>query len=189
MRHALNQAHQGELAAALVLPVKIQPVGHAGVGMGPAELQPLPGPFDRKPQHVKRIATQPQQACDFTRDAIVAVVVKGITQALANDGVTFGVRQLGQIRPDISVADLNRIGSQAITSVEVIPAVEVELPVMPVAGQGAATGHATLGQGITFMRTAIIAGAQPVLGVEHGNLPPLDADHLCGAGCEFRGSH
>ena len=153
--------------------------------MGPAEFQLLPGPFDGKAQYVERIGADFYQARGFTRDAIVAVIVKGITQAVTYTGIALGIGFFGQINPDIASTNFDWIGAQPVTTVEVVTGIEIEFPVMPVAGQDAVCRQATLGQRIALMRAAVIAGPDTVGSAEQSDLPTLDAQHFHRLGRKF----
>ena len=82
---------------------------------------------------------------DFAGDAVVTVIFERIAQARGNHPVTFRERQLGQIDPDFAVTNLGRIDPEPVTAEQVIAAVEIELPVMPVAGEYALRRQAALG--------------------------------------------
>lgn len=66
--HALDETNELYFGIAGVFVIKLEPIGHAGIGMGPAELHLLPGPVDGQAQRIQRIGAEPVQARDLPRD-------------------------------------------------------------------------------------------------------------------------
>ena len=160
-----------------VLVVEGEPVRRAGIGVGPAELHAVEGPVDGLTQRVERIGAEPVQARDLASHAFVGVVLAGFGEALENFGAAFGEGRVREIDPYLAVADLHRIGPQSLAAVEIPAAFEVELPVVPVAGQDAPIVETAFAQRIPFVRAAVVAGEHAARGMEQRDLPPRLTEH------------
>jgi hypothetical protein len=91
-------------------------------------------------------------------------------------------RRVGEIEPDLAVRQAHRIAAQVVAADQGLPEFEVELPIVPVAGQqavaapGAFTERA-LAQGIALVRAAVVAGVDLRAGGEEGDLLLALLDH------------
>ena len=176
VRDAFEETREAGLVVAVVLVVEGEPVRGARVGMGPPELHAIEGPVDGFAQRIEGIGTEPVQARKLARHAFVGVVLAGLGEACEDPGAALGERRVRKVDPDLAAADLHRIGAQPLAAVEVPAAFEVELPVVPVAGQDAPLVEASLAQRIALVRAAVVAGEQATRGVEQRDLPPVLAE-------------
>ena len=177
VRDALQYAGEARLVVALVLVVEHEPVRGARVGMGPAELHAFMRPVDGLAQRIERVGAEPVQACDLARHPLVGVVLPRLAQAREDGGAALGEGRLREVDPHLAVADVHRVGAQPLAAVEVASAAQVELPVVPVAGDDAAFVEAALAQRVAFVRAAVVAGEHAVRGVEQRDLASFVAKH------------
>ena len=129
-------------------------------------------------------APRRRQAGYLARHALVGIVLARLAQAREYLEAALLEGRVRQIYPDLAVADLHRIGAQSLALVEVPSTREVELPVVPVAGDDAALVQAPFPQGISLVRAAVVAGEHPFRGVEEGDLPSRLAEHHAALGPE-----
>ena len=87
-------------------------------------------------------------------------------------------RRIAGIDPDhAGLVDLDRIDAQAVAAVVVGAGPQVELPVVPVAGEHAAVGvERAFDQGIAFVRAAVVAGVHGAVVEEQGELLGAELD-------------
>jgi len=147
--HALDRANQLYFGVADMLVIKLEPVGHTGIGVGPAEFQLPPGPVDGQAQ---RVGAELDQPGDLPRDAVVAVIIERVVQTGSDSGIALGERRFGDVDPDLVAAQLYGINPRAVAAVQIASIGQIELPVVPVAGQDTARGQATLGQRVALVR-------------------------------------
>ena len=177
VRDAFQHAGEARLVVAFVLVVEREPVREPGVGMGPAELHALPGPVDGVAQRIEGIGAEPVQARDFARHAIVGVVLPGLAQAGEDPGAALGEGRVREVDPHLAAADLDRVGAQPFAAVEVPAALQVELPVMPVASEDAPVVELALAQGVALVGATVVAGEHAARRVEQRDLASRLAKH------------
>ena len=173
----LQHASEAGFVVALVLVVEGEPIGGTGVGMGPSELHALGGPSDGVAQRIERVGAEPVQASELARHAFVGVVLTGFGEARENLRAALGDGRVHEVDPHLAVADLDRVGAQPLATVQVPAASQVELPVVPVAGEDAPLVEAALAQRIALVRATVVAGEHAVRGVKQRDLPPRLAEH------------
>ena len=127
-------------------------------------------------QRIERVGTEPVQAGDLARHALVGVVLTGFGETGENLRAALGDGRVSEVDPHLAVADLDRVGAQSLATVQVPAASQVELPVVPVAGEDAPLVEAALAQRIALVRATVVAGKYAVRGVE----PTRSAAPPCG---------
>ena len=177
VRDALQHAGEAGLVVAFVLVVEGEPVGGAGVGVGPAELHALGGPPNGVAQRIEGVGAEPVQARDFPRHAFVGVVLAGFGEAREDLGAALGEGRVREVDPHLAAADFDRPGAQPLAAVEVSAALQIELPVVPVAGEDAALVEVALAQRVALVGAAVVAGEHTAGGVEQRDLAPGLAEH------------
>ena len=87
-------------------------------------------------------------------------------------------RRFAGIDPDhTGLVDLHRIDAQAVAAIVVGAGPEVELPVVPVAGEDAAPDvERAFDEGIAFMRAAVVAGVDGAVVEKQGELLRAELD-------------
>ena len=130
----------------LCAPGKGKPVGRRGMGMGHPVFQPAVacdhGRGDRK-RRVKARAFQPHH---LARHMGAIIIGQRHGQALKRARTPRFRRRVGQIDEDCIAAQFHRIGSHRIAPDQRRPACQIELPVVPVAGQHAASARTAFTQ-------------------------------------------
>ena len=181
----LQEADQAVLGFVRALVVEAQPVGDTGIGVGPAELEAVVGPVNRGGHGLGGIGADLHQAGKLAGDAFVVVIAEGGFEIGHGLGLALFHRRIDDLDPDLAVAHLHGIDAQAVAVALVLAGGEIELPVVPVAGELAVAVQRPLAQGITFVRAAVVAGKDTLLGVEDGDLAPVLAEDVAALGLQI----
>ena len=104
------------------------------------------------------------------------MAAEGGAQALQGLGGARRGRRVGDVEPDLVAAEPDGIAPEGVAADQGLAALQVELPVVPVAGQDAALGQAALHQRKALVGAAVVAGEDPFLAVEQGDLLAPDLD-------------
>lgn len=173
----LEDADELRFRIIAVLVVKREPVCRAGMGMGPAELQAVMRPADRGGQGVRKTAAGEAEPRQLARHPVVTLVREGVVQIGHDLRPAALRRRIGEVEPDRAVGDLHGIDPQPVAAIEIGAVPEVELPVVPVAGEDAglrAGAEGPFAQRKAFVRAAVVAG-------EDAGIRPEECDLLAGA--------
>jgi hypothetical protein len=126
-------------------------------------------------QHLPARGIEPGQ---FARHPVIFMPVETAQQAVDRGFCHRFTRWLRQVEQYPLPLEQHRVTAQTVTADQGFAAFQVELPIVPVAGQHASVGQITFRQGITFMRTAVVAGMDSITGTEQDNLASANSDHL-----------
>ncbi len=138
--------------------------------MAHPELEVVVAPEDSLAQPFQRLGVGLVQAGQLAGDAVVVIIVEGFAQAVEGPGdAPFG-RCLGEVEPDRTVLDGDRIAPELIAADQGFAARQVEFPVVPVAGQDAAVAQGSHLQQVALVGTAVVAGVDALLGLEYDDL-------------------
>ena len=181
----LQQADEPVFRFALVFVVERKPVRRAGIGMRPAELQPVVGPADRFPDGDRRIDAEPPDPGDLPGQPLVAVAVEALFQILERLRQLLLDRRVDDLDPDVRAPDFDRIDAQPVAFALVLAGLQVELPVVPVAGQQAVAVQRALAQRIALVRAAVVAGADALRGIEERDLAAVEAEDRAALPAQF----
>ena len=176
VRDTLQEAGEAGFIVAFVLVVEGEPVRGAGIRMGPPELHAIEGPVNGLAQCIEGIRAEPVQPRKLASHAFVGVVLASFGEAGQDPGASLGERWVRQVDPDLPAAHFHRVDAQPFSAVEVLSASQIELPVVPVAGEDATFVEAALAQRIPLVRATVVAGEHAVPGVEQGDLPSFRAE-------------
>ena len=175
VRQRLGGAGQalGRVAASVA---QAQPDLGAGPGVGHAVAQPLVAARDRLRERDLGGGAGALEAGQLAGDARRVVVGHRrveLEQRLADP--LFG-RRLARIDPDDARLHPDRIDAQAVAAIVVAAGPEIELPVVPVAGEHAAGVEVALDQRIALVRAAVVAGVDRAVVEEERELLRAELD-------------
>ena len=153
-----------------------QPVGRGGVGVGGAELQTVVGPVDGAaiacsavpPASSRRAISRAMRSYSWRRNRSFSDASARARVSAAGGSETSTRTRSPSIR--------DRIAPQPVAADQGLAGLQVELPVVPVAGQHAAVGQRAFDQGIAFVGTAVVAGEDALRPVEQRDLLAPDLD-------------
>ena len=176
MADGLQEADEPVFGLALMLVVKRQPVRRAGIGVRPAEFQPVMRPADRLLDGSCGIDAKLRDPGDLARQPFIVVVAESLLQVVERFRQTLLDGRIDDLDPHIAAADLDRIDAQPVAVALVLARLQVELPVVPVAGEQAVAVERPFAQRIALMRAAIVAGADAFDGVEERDLAAIQPE-------------
>ena len=171
-----QQADKPVFGPVLLLVVKRQPVRSAGIGVRPAEFQPVMRPADRLPDGACGIDAKLPDPGDLARQPLVVMVAEALLQVVKRFRQALLDGRIDDLDPHIAAADLNRIDAQPVAVALVLARFQVELPVVPIAGEQAIAVERPFAQRIAFMRAAVVAGADAFHGVEESDLAAIQPE-------------
>ena len=116
------------------------------------------------------------QAGDLAGHAVIFVARESFLQRGQRPGPGFRLRWIGDVDQDTACFDRHRIAAQPVAADQGVARLQMELPVMPVAGQHAAVRQRAFGQRIAFVRTAVVAGEHALGSVKQRDLLAGDLD-------------
>ena len=158
-----------------------EPVGGGGDRMAGPELEPVVGPVDRLAHRFERVPAGLHETRQLARHVFVfpepVVALEGVAQPGQRGlGARLG-RRVGEIEPDLAVFEAHRIAPQVVAADQGLARLEIELPVVPVAGQQAAVAERALAQGIALVGAAVVAGVDRRPGGKQDDLLLAALDH------------
>ena len=172
----LQKADEPVLGPVLMLVVKRQPVRHAGIGVRPAEFQPVMRPADRFLYGACGIDAEPGNPGDLARQPLIVMVAEALLQVVKRFRQPLPDGRIDDLDPDIAAPHLDRIDAQPVAVALVLARLQVELPVVPVAGEQAVAVERPFAQRIALMRAAVVAGADASHGIEKSDLAAIQPE-------------
>ena len=161
-----------------------QPVRCRGISVGGAELKPVVSPGDGGGDAFNELRPCGLQAGQFPGHAVVLVAGKRCRKAFQRrPGPLLGGR-IGDVEPDRPVGHVHRVAPHLVAANQGLARLQVEFPVVPVAGEDAATVELALHQGIALVGAAVVAGEDTLVAMEQGDLLALDSHHHLALGRE-----
>ena len=142
--------------------------------MAGAELEAVVGPDDGPAHRIERIPAGFDEARQLARHALVlaepVLALERIVQGRERGLRALPGGRVRQIEPDLAVGEPYRIAPKPVAADQGLTGLEIELPVVPVAGQNAAVTEVALDQRIALVRAAVVAGVDHLVRPEQRNL-------------------
>jgi hypothetical protein len=179
MRHRLQQGYQLLGPAPAPVRAQCQPVGGGGLGVAHAIFKPVMAPAHRMPQTIEWVGTGLFQAGQFAGHAVIIIIFEGFAQTVRGAGDPLPRPWLRQIEPDRAALDTDRVAPELIAAHQGFAGLQIEFPVVPVAGQNAPFAQGSHFQGIAFMGASVVAGVDLALALKNRYLfaPMLENMH------------
>ena len=183
MADHLQQRDQPFLIAPGQVIAQGEPVRRPGMGVGGAELETLGGPGNGAAQSVQGVAAGQLQAGNLPRHAVVFMPAEAAAEVFQGRRAALLGERVGDVQPDLAVNDFHGIAPQPVAAHQGLAALEIEFPVVPVAGEDAAPairplGELALHQGIALVRAAVVASIDAGLAGEDGDLLAAGLEEL-----------
>ena len=147
-----------------------QPVGSRGMGVGRAEFEMLVLRFKRVDKGDAGVEAGALQPRHFARHARRVVVRHRRNKTVERAPLLCVGGRITQVDKDLAGPQFDRIGAHRIAADKRLAARQIELPVVPVAGQNAARSFGAFAERIAFMRTAVGDGKELAVRGDQQNL-------------------